>query len=77
MTRNDEIERQNFEQEIVKWWPEAKGHFELSDGEYNNHFLNYAWWGWLARSKQEGEAKLSEQSGCRKEDVQVDNDGIE
>lgn len=49
-----ELERQKFEQEIVKWWPEAKGHFELNDGEYNDHFLNYAWWGWLTRSKQEG-----------------------
>ncbi|WP_313684176.1 hypothetical protein [Pantoea sp.] len=53
MTSNDELERQKFEIEILKWWPEAKGHFELNDGEYNNHFLNYAWWGWLARSKQE------------------------
>lgn len=53
MTNNDELERERFEAWVVEWWPQAKGNLERDGDDYHNHFLNYTWAGWLARSKQE------------------------
>ncbi|MDI9276197.1 hypothetical protein QMZ65_03125 [Pantoea sp. EABMAA-21] len=52
-TNGDELERKKFERWIQGWWPQTTGNLVFEDGEYSNHFVNYAWEGWLARSKQE------------------------
>jgi len=53
MTNNDELERAQFEAWIMNWWPQTKGNLSFIDGNYTNNFVDYAWQGWLARSKQE------------------------
>lgn len=52
-TNSDELERQKFEAWIQEWWPQTKGNLVSTEDGYGNHFVNYAWEGWQARSKQE------------------------
>lgn len=40
--------REQFEDELVKWWPQAEGNMVRDGDDYANHFMNYAWWGWQA-----------------------------
>lgn len=54
MASNDELERQKFERWLAEWWPQTKGNIVRTEDGYGNHFVDYAWHGWIARSKQEG-----------------------
>ena len=38
--------REAFEAELVKWWPQAEGNITRDGDDYANHFMSYAWWGW-------------------------------
>lgn len=51
MSEQKITEREAFEAALVEWWPQAKGNLNFDDGEYSNHFMNYAWWGWQASQK--------------------------
>lgn len=53
MSDKDELERLRFEAWIQEWWPQTKGNLVFKEDGYGNHFVNYAWEGWQARSKQE------------------------
>lgn len=49
-------DRDAFEAALIAWWPQAEGNLNFEDGEYGNHFMNYAWWGWQASMKHQAAA---------------------
>lgn len=51
MSEQKITEREAFKAALVEWWPQAKGNLNIEDGEYSNHLMNYAWWGWQASQK--------------------------
>jgi len=59
---SEEQERKHFEVWIQKWWPQTKGNLDWLDGEYANHFINYAWAGWQARARQESNYSFDEKA---------------
>lgn len=58
MSDKDELERQRFEAWIQEWWSQTKGNLVFTEDGYGNHFVNYAWEGWKARSKQGVEIEM-------------------
>lgn len=51
--------REAFEAELVKWWPQAEGNIVRDGDDYANNFMSYAWWGW-SKSRQSIEVDVPE-----------------